>query len=373
MSTVKTKTDCLILSGDIFSLGGIQTYTRHLLSAMEEKFADRHFITLVLNDNPGDEFKKWPNIRTIFCGQLKNGLIRKIFFALRALKIALVRKPGLLLCCHVHIAVLALWIQRFTGINYVVVAYGSDVWDLKNGIRFQALANARFILSLSNYTKEQMLKNGIKSEKIRVVNPAVDTGLFLPLAVNMRLSKQLALEDKKMLLLISRIDSRERQKGHDIMLEVMRLLDDNFVLVVFGNGDDVGRLTRIARELGVLGKVRFQPAHSVMDTLDYYNLCDVFVMPSKQEGFGIVYLEALACGKPVVAGSKDASKEALLNGKLGFLVNPDSPQEIVQAIQAACEKQDPRTNPEYLRKEVEANFGIRIFNNRIKEAFSECL
>jgi len=287
----------------------------------------------------------------------------------KAVKLFFMYKPRFVLCCHVHIAPLALFIKRVFGISYAVVAYGSDVWDLRKGVRLQALKKADLIISVSNYSKARMIDNGVSRETIMVLHPAVDVSFFRPHPPNRELLRRLMLENKKILLIVSRMDSREKQKGHDIMLEVMQRLGDDFVLIMFGNGDDVGRLQYKAIELGVVDKVRFHPAPPAADALDFYNLCDVFVMPSKQEGFGIVFIEALACGKPVVAGFKDASKEALMDGKLGFLVDPDDPGDIVKAIQSACTAGQTITDPAYLRKEAEANFGIEVFNSRLKELF----
>ena len=68
------------------------------------------------------------------------------------------------------------------------------------------------------------------------------------------------------------------------------------------------------------------------EIVDYYNLCDIFVIPSKGEGFGIVYLEALACGKPVIGGNQDGAIDALCNGELGLLIDPDSVDEIASNL-----------------------------------------
>ncbi len=361
--------ESLILSGDIFSSGGIQTYCRHLFGALEAGFKDNSFIAVTLNDTSRTGFKKWANIKIFFCGQVSPGFIRRIFFVFKVLVSVFVYRPKFLICCHVHIAPLALLINRLLGTRYAVMIYGSDVWDLKNGMRFRALRKSAIIVSLSDYTKARMVDNGICQDKIMVVRPAVDTSIFRPLPPNKELLRRLNLEGKRVLLIVSRMDSRERLKGHDILLKAMQRLSGDFILVIFGNGDDMPRLRHMAIELGVADKVRFHESVSVMDTLDFYNLCDAFVMPSLQEGFGIVFLEALACGKPVIAGSKDASKEALLDGKLGFLVNPDDPGEIIKAIQLACTAREQRTSPEYLIKEVEANFGVSVFNKRFKDLF----
>jgi len=283
--------DCLILSGDIFSLGGIQTYCRQVFGALESGFKDKNFVSLVLNDTPGHELEKWQNIKIFFCAQIKISLFKKIYFVFKALKLSFVVRPKFILCCHTHIAPIALLIKCFFGIDYGVIVYGSDVWDLRKGMRFQALKEAGLIISLSNYTRARIIDNGLDGKNLMVLHPAVDTSFFRPLSANKELSQRLMLDNKKVLLIIARMDSREKQKGHDVMLEVMRRLSDNFVLVIFGNGDDVGRLKKKSNELGIADKVRFHPAFSGSDTLDFYNLCDVFVMPSKQEGFGIVFIK----------------------------------------------------------------------------------
>src|SRR5207249_10072823 len=87
---------------------------------------------------------------------------------------------------------------------------------------------------------------------------------------------------------------------------------------------------------------------------DHYRLADAFVMPGRGEGFGIVYLEAMACGIPVVASKADASREAVLDGRLGVLADPSNPQEIhaaIQEIHAAIKEALAR--PHMLQKEVE--------------------
>src|SRR4029077_4515742 len=99
-----------------------------------------------------------------------------------------------------------------------------------------------------------------------------------------------------------------------------------------GRGPDRPRVEGLIQELGVGEEVvlpGYIPDHELCA---HYNLCDLFGMPSKGEGFGIVFLEALACGKPVIAGNKDGSGDAVLNGRLGALVDPDSVEEIEETL-----------------------------------------
>ena len=103
--------------------------------------------------------------------------------------------------------------------------------------------------------------------------------------------------------------------------------------VLGGRGPDKPRVEKLIRDAGVSGNVTLAGHVADYELRSHYNLCDVFAMPSKGEGFGIVFLEALACAKPVLAGNKDGSVDAVLNGELGALVDPDSVSEIATALQ----------------------------------------
>ncbi len=106
---------------------------------------------------------------------------------------------------------------------------------------------------------------------------------------------------------------------------------------------------------------------------DFFSICDVFAMPSKGEGFGIVFLEALACGKPVVAGNKDASSEPLLNGELGLLVDPDNKEEIMKAIIGILKKEVPEKilDGKFLRRKTIESFGFEKFKEKVKNLIYE--
>jgi len=106
----------------------------------------------------------------------------------------------------------------------------------------------------------------------------------------------------------------------------------NAKYILGGSGDDVGRIKNLIRDNNLHEKVILTGFIPDEEIVDYYNLCDVFVMASRKEGFGIVFIEALACSKPVIAGNKDGSVDALLNGELGVSVDPDNIEEISRAI-----------------------------------------
>ena len=148
---------------------------------------------------------------------------------------------------------------------------------------------------------------------------------------------------------------------------IKRLPNLKYLLV--GEGDDMPRVKKLVKEFSVSEYVVFTGFISDAELPYYYNLCDVFVMPSKREGFGIVFLEALAYGKPVIAGNKGGSPDALLDGKLGILVDPDNVDQIANAIVDVLEKKVSAhlLDKDYLRKAVLENFGFKNFSNKLKE------
>jgi len=143
------------------------------------------------------------------------------------------------------------------------------------------------------------------------------------------------LDDKRVLLTLGRIVAAERYKGFDEVLEVMPdLVRDHADLtyLIAGSGSDVARLSAKAERLGVAEHIVFTGMVDEREKTDIYNLADVYVMPSRGEGFGFVFLEALACGVPVIASRCDGGREAVRNGELGILVDPSNPAEVRTAI-----------------------------------------
>ena len=341
----------LILFTDLLRTGGIQTYNRQLYNTLKSEFSQTRFIAVSLY------------------GRRKNRSLQKISFVIKAILATFLYKPQFLICAHVDLSPIALFLKKTCSLRYAVLTHGIDVWGLRQGVKYAGLNNADIIITVSRYTKDRMVGNGIDKDKIKLLQDTVDTSLFYPKSADKNLLAGLKIENKKILLTVGRISSSERYKGHDTMLRVLKALGEEYVWLVIGSGDDLSRLRQKSKELGIAEKIRFLEEISNDRLVDYYNLCDVFVMPSKGEGFGITFLEAMACGKPVIGGNSDGSTEPLMNGKLGFLIDPDSAEEIIQAINLVFTVKENRTNANYLIKEIASNFGIQVFNKKAKEIF----
>jgi glycosyltransferase involved in cell wall biosynthesis len=127
----------------------------------------------------------------------------------------------------------------------------------------------------------------------------------------------------------------ERYKGHDQILEALpRVLElcPNVHLVVAGEGDDRRRLEEKADYLGIGAAVLFAGFTSEATLAELYRRCAVFVMPSRGEGFGLVYLEAMRAARPVVAALGSAAEEIVVDGETGLLVDPDDRERLARTL-----------------------------------------
>ena len=146
------------------------------------------------------------------------------------------------------------------------------------------------------------------------------------------------------------------------MLEILPQLladEENLSYLIAGDGDDRQRLERKAASLGLNKHVVFAGRVPEGEKADHYRLADVFVMPGRQEGFGFVFLEAMASGIPVVASSLDGSREAVLDGELGEHADPDDREALKAAIRRALKR--PRQIPDRL-----AVFSYNRFRERLQ-------
>jgi phosphatidyl-myo-inositol dimannoside synthase len=130
--------------------------------------------------------------------------------------------------------------------------------------------------------------------------------------------------------------------------------------LVVGDGSDRSRLEAKTVTLGVADHVVFAGRIAEAEKVAHYNLADAYVMPSFGEGFGIVLIEAAACGIPVIGSRADGSREALLDGRLGRLVDPHCEDELVDAIAAVLSAPTQRRRDPLVRTFSFANFTARV-------------
>ena len=175
---------------------------------------------------------------------------------------------------------------------------------------------------------------GTNSGKISVLPAGVDLELFKP-DVKTEARRSLGLPDRNVVLSVGRV---EPLKGFDILLQAMASLDersDNMVVIVGGDEDaspELERLRTLGERLGLDGNVRFTRAVSQERLSMYYNAADIFVMPSYYESFGLVALEAMACGVPVIASRVSGPRSFVKSGVTGYLIDRRCPEPFAQRL-----------------------------------------
>ncbi len=201
------------------------------------------------------------------------------------------------------------------------------------------LNKSKHIIVNSNFTKELILQEDIKSEKITIVHPCTDIlNRDLKSTETELIRQELELTDKKILISVGRIIPR---KGFDKVIEALPKVTQKYpdlIYLIIGDGEYKNHLDQLAQKLKVRGNLIFLKDVSDSNLPCYYQLADIFIMPSRienktdVEGFGIVYLEANAFAKPVIAGDSGGIKDAVIDNQTGILVNPENVQGISNAI-----------------------------------------
>ena len=199
-------------------------------------------------------------------------------------------------------APLGLLIARLKRAKLVIQLHGIEAWQRPTWLCRAAVEAADLVLCVSRYTRAQVLNWAAIAPERALVLPNTVSAIFTP-GDGSKLRTAWGLQGKRVLLSVARMSAQERYKGHDrVIRAIPKLVDDGHDVVYFlvGEGDDRPRLQLLAEKEGVAGRVYFMGALEPMVLVDAYRMADLFVMPSTGEGFGIAFLEAMACGTPAL-------------------------------------------------------------------------
>ncbi len=323
--------------------GGIARFNRDLLKALSQI-------------EPQPEIVILPRVRPY--GARNDGLVGKLGYATAALKTFWQQGPfDLIFCGHLHLAPLAALLSRMKKTPVWLQIHGIEAWQRPSDLLARAAESSDLVTAVSRHTRREFLEwASIDPGKVRVLPNTVDEN-FTPGPKPDYLLKRYGLENKKILFTLSRLSSQEKYKGHDRVIRVLPRLLEKFPSLVYtigGSGDDQARLQALAGEYRLKDAVMFLGEIKETELADHYRMADLFVMPSTGEGFGIVFLEAARSGIPVVAAGAGGAFDALLEGKIGRLVNPDDADALAQAIEETLAS---RTHsPKLVQRFSSANF-----------------
>lgn len=219
------------------------------------------------------------------------------------------------------------WLPRALRSPYLVPLLGIDAWQPIHGARWRALRDASARFAISHYTaRRAMAAHGLPA--MPVVHLALEPSVAKPL-------HEPAQQGPPTILVVGRLAASERYKGHDELFGALPLLlsrHPDVHLTVVGDGDDRPRLEAKARDLGVAEHVTFRGFVDDGQLAALYSAASVFAMPSRGEGFGLVFLEAMRAGLPCVAARNTAAAEVIVDGETGLLVDPDDASDLARAL-----------------------------------------
>ncbi len=361
---------------EIFNFkGGIQTYSIFLLNAIQALYPNiNHTVFLKHDTQPLPQVPYLPNTSFFFAGQYPS-YIRTSAFAAQLIGHGIWQKPDLIIATHLNFTLAGYWLNRFNQTPYWAVAHGIDAWDIENPNLIRALQHADRILAGSNYTRDRLLnEQDLDPEKVVLLSNTFDSDRFqIGCKPNYLLKRHQLKPKQPIILTVARLAGDERYKGYDQILQALpkirhHIPDIHYVLA--GKGSDRPRIEQLITQLNLQDCVTLAGFVPDEELCDYYNLCDVFAMPSKGEGFGIVYLEALACGKPTIGGNQDGAIDALCQGELGALVDPNDIDAIAYTLTQILQGTYANPilyQPQLLRQKVIEIFGFDRFQKTLAE------
>ena len=339
--------------------GGIALYNRDLLKALCENPGCKEVVAIP-RLMPFKAEAMPPKLT-----YLTNGLNSKFKYIKTTLDTIRKKAPfDLIVCGHINLLPLAYMAKRILGVPLILEIYGIDAWQpTKSRLSNFLIKHIDAFIAISNFTKNRFLEWAkIGSAKGFLLPNAIDLSRYGTGPKTPALLDRYGLHDKTILMTLGRLVSHDRYKGFDEVIELMPDLIKKvpgIIYIIAGDGDDRSRLEKKVRSLGITERVIFTGRIPEEEKADLYRLADAYIMPSRGEGFGFVFLEAMACGIPVVASKVDGSREAVRSGELGIIVDPDNPEEIKSAILKAL-KQPRGIVPKGLEYFSFANFQQRL-------------
>ncbi len=301
-------------------------------------------------------------------------LLRRLSFAFQLFFGALFRRPALIILMDVRFAPTARLVKKFLRIPFAVATHCSSFLERDAGSRaLRALIDADLVLASSAIVREHLPDAiGISAELTGVLHPPFDaSGFFHGTKTPYMLGRYDLSPEQPVILTIIEPSRGSLENGYpcEQVIEAFSQIreahpDAHYVVCGRLSDIDARKIAALLRYFNLTGHVTFTGYPSEDERCDHYNLASVLAMPTKGKEFPVTHLESMACGTPVLAGKKDGAIDTLLDGRLGILVDPDSPEEIARAITGILSGNCDLPvlyRPRELRKRVVKPFGLEPF------------
>lgn len=247
---------------------------------------------------------------------------------------------------------ISVMLKRALRIPFIAYCHGeevtqSDYRQFQPKMRDLVYKSADAVIAANGFARANLIRIGVPEGRIFTIRPGVDTSVFAPGAADPGLVSKFGLWGKAVLLSVSRLDER---KGHSHVLKALGAVRDivpEFHYLIVGDGPERKRIESVIAELGLEQHVSMVGKVAAAELADFYNVCDVFVLANRDiegdvEGFGMVFLEANACGKAVLGGRTGGTSEAVIENRTGLLVDPEDIGAIAVALKALLSQPELR-------------------------------
>ncbi len=354
--------------------GGVQRAGRHLAAVLTEFATSRGMECrlLSLNDSPELHRMTLAGREFVFTGCERS----KGRFTVTAVKAAR-RKAKLVLAAHPNLAPVVQAMRIVAPrMKSIVCAHGADVWEPLGLLQRLALRHSNLVLAPSKDTAEHVAtEQGVPEERIRVLPWGLDPQFEALISPGSHPVLPENFPSGRVILSVGRWLAAERYKGMDTLITALpRLLTQRpeVQLVLVGSGDDRAWLEDLAEQTGVNRHVHFLTGLTYSEIAACYAACEIFAMPSGGEGFGLVYLEAMACGKPVIGGLHGGAPEVIQDGVTGYLVPHGDPIQLATSLETLLA--DPVHAKEMgarAKQRAEHEFRFNVFAKSLKKILRE--
>jgi phosphatidyl-myo-inositol dimannoside synthase len=283
-------------------------------------------------------------------------------------------KSNIVILSHINLLLAAWLIKKASpSTTLILMAHGIEVWKPLTKRKLLMLGACDKIVSVSGFTKEKIIAlHQLPIEKCLVLNNCIDPFLQRPSEKkrSVELIKRYNISDDDIVLLtLTRLSFRDRYKGYDqVLASLIKIVKQNrnikYILAGSYEAPEKTYIDEMIQKFGLRNNVIITGFLAEEELPAHFALADIYVMPSVKEGFGIVFVEAMYYGTPVIAGNADGSTDALLDGKLGILITPDDAVAITDAIQKMMANKNAYTpNHELLMD----NFGYESYKRKLQK------
>ncbi len=331
----------LFITRDFFPLtGGVANFIHNLANEMGR---EGHTVWVLAPEKKGYKNIRAENYNICWCPVWRR--LSSLPFIFHTLRIALTRKMKKVFLGHfmaTH-ALGSLILRLAFNVPYAILTHGNDLRYSSSTSVDKITANfllsrATLVICNSRFTAKKLREKNY-SGKIKILHPGVDTNIFRPETDSSEIKERYHLDGRKVIITVARLVDKKNVDG--VLRALPKVIEyvPNVLYLIIGEGKKEEELKKLVDELKVNDYVRFLGKREHNQLSGYYCACDLYVMPSREEKrfrdtetFGISYIEANACGKPVIGGRSGGVSDAVIHGKTGVLVDPYNPGEIANAI-----------------------------------------